>query len=87
MSEVDTSNGSEISRSNRHEVVLSYADAMGQVQAFPDDMKLLEDPNIWVADSAATVDMTRHSMGKANLKKGKDTASTLCANGKVSQDY
>jgi hypothetical protein len=37
--------------------------------SFPNSLKLLEDPNIWIADMGATCDTTPHKVGANNIKK------------------
>ena len=39
--------------------------------AFPDDRRLLEHPNVWIADTAASVHMTPHRSGLRNLRQSK----------------
>ena len=38
------------------------------VQAFPNALQILQDPNVWLADSGATVDSTRHTIGMTNIR-------------------
>ena len=35
---------------------------------FPDDQAILTDPNVWIADTAATVHNTPHSLGMTYLR-------------------
>ena len=48
------------------ELLLSSMD-----MTFPNSQALLSDPNIWIADSAATVHMTPHGEGMINLRDNK----------------
>lgn len=43
--------------------------------AFPDSQKLLDNPNFWIADTAASIHMTPHKMGFSNLKAVKQEVS------------
>ena len=36
--------------------------------SFPDVQELLDDPNVWIGDTAATVDMTPYKEGITNLR-------------------
>jgi hypothetical protein len=36
---------------------------------FPNNPQLLNDPNVWIADSGATVHMTPYKIGMRNLRK------------------
>ena len=40
-----------------------------KVPAFPDSQKLLAHPNVWLADSAASIHMTPHQQGMHDIKK------------------
>ncbi|CAB9531936.1 unknown protein (Partial), partial [Seminavis robusta] len=53
-------------------------------QLFPDTMELLNDPNIWVADTAATTDMTRHSSCMFDMKSASKNDSAITSNGSLS---
>jgi Reverse transcriptase (RNA-dependent DNA polymerase) len=51
--------------------------------SFPLTLKLLEDPNIWIADSAATCDSTPHAQGAINMRKGdEDDNGVIFGDGK-----
>ncbi len=39
---------------------------------FPNDMKLLSDPNVWIAETGSTADITPHKEGFINLKQVGD---------------
>jgi hypothetical protein len=53
------------------EFILPSADVM----AFPEVQELLDDPNIWIGDSGATVHMTPHHQGLVNTREGKPNES------------
>jgi hypothetical protein len=38
--------------------------------SFPKALDLLDDPNVWIADTAASCDSTPHSRGAVNVRKG-----------------
>jgi hypothetical protein len=42
---------------------------MLMVMSFPKDLDILENPNIWIADLAATCDSTSHHQGAVTCKK------------------
>ena len=48
---------------------------------FPTDISILEDPNVWIADSATTVHNTPYSLGMVNLKKVNEGETITMANG------
>jgi Zinc knuckle len=53
---------------------------------FPDTPKLMLDPNIWVADTAATVHSTPHEIGMTNVHEvSNDEAAVVAANGAVEE--
>ncbi|CAB9517816.1 unknown protein [Seminavis robusta] len=54
------------------------------LQMFPDSMEVLNDPDIWVADTAATTDMTRHITGLFRLKDADKSDSAMTSNGTLS---
>ena len=43
--------------------------------SFPKTLKLLEDPNIWIADTAATCDSTPHNVGAVNVRQATNNDS------------
>jgi hypothetical protein len=46
--------------------------------SFPNSLKLLDDPNIWIADTGATCDSTPHDDGAVNIRKpGNDDSVTF----------
>jgi hypothetical protein len=47
-----------------------HPEFMMMVMSFPKDLDILENPNIWVADTAATCDSTPHHQGAINLREG-----------------
>ena len=49
---------------------------------FPSDVGFLNDPNVWIADTAATVHMTPHRTGLTNIRKAKASDSITMGNGK-----
>jgi hypothetical protein len=51
-----------------HDSEVEILCSMVTTQLFPKDIKLLEDKNIWIGDTAATVDMTRYATGMQDLK-------------------
>ena len=42
---------------------------------FPDDQRLLEHPNFWIADTAASVHMTPHKQGVTNIESAQSEIS------------
>ena len=48
---------------------------------FPDSLKLLEDPNIMIADTGATCDLTPHDMGVIKTRDAKDSDGIKNASG------
>jgi hypothetical protein len=38
--------------------------------SFPKALDILDDPNVWIADTAASCDSTPHSRGAVNVRKG-----------------
>ena len=50
---------------------------------FPDSMKLLTDPNIWIADTGATTDSTGYEWGVIQTKKGDENDDIVDASGKT----
>jgi hypothetical protein len=38
--------------------------------SFPKALELLNDPNVWIANTAASCDSTPHSRGPENVRKG-----------------
>jgi hypothetical protein len=49
---------------------------------FPTDPKILNDPNVWIADTAASVHMTPHKHGLTKLQSS-DTNSIIMGNGMI----
>ena len=49
---------------------------------FPSDVGFLNDPNVWIADTAATIHMTPHRTGLTNIRKAKASDSITMGNGK-----
>ena len=49
---------------------------------FPDSMKLLNDPNIWIAETGTTVDNTYHTHGVVETRKGDGNDGITDASGK-----
>jgi hypothetical protein len=47
---------------------------------FPNTQELLIDPNIWIADTAATVHMTPHEMGCTNARKASKVNNITMGN-------
>ena len=66
----------------QHEVLFCTV-STEQQQQFPDSMKLLSDPNIWIIDSGATADMTNNAEGMTNVRKATPNESARCANGQI----
>ena len=50
---------------------------------FPDDVKILYDPNIWIADSGNTADNTGHKEGIEVTRKGSAADATIIGDGKA----
>jgi hypothetical protein len=40
------------------------------VMSFPKALDILDDPNVWIADTAASCNSTPHSKGAVNVRKG-----------------
>ena len=53
--------------------------------AFPQSQDMLQDANIWIADSAATVHTTAHKRGIHSLKAATDADSITMGNGIAEQ--
>ena len=51
---------------------------------FPMTIKLLKDPNVWVADSGASCDQTGSIEGAVNVRQASETDKITVANGSVS---
>ena len=51
---------------------------------FPMTIKLLKDPNVWVADSGASCDQTGSMEGFVNIRQASETDKITVANGSVS---
>ena len=52
---------------------------------FPEETGLLDDPNVWIADTAATLHMTPYLSGITNVRKATVTNSITMGNG--NQEY
>jgi hypothetical protein len=52
---------------------------------FPNNPQLLNDPNVWIADSGATVHMTPYKIGMRNLRKA--TAEDAITMGNKRTEY
>ena len=52
---------------------------------FPLQQDLLDDPNVWIADSAATVHSTPHSISLTNVKEAKGSDAITMGNGGTEQ--
>jgi len=50
-----------------------------------DQQDLLDDPNVWIADSAATVHSTPHSISLTNVKEAKGSDTITMGNGDTEQ--
>jgi hypothetical protein len=48
---------------------------------FPNGSKLLLDPNVWIADTAASVHMTAHQEGLINICMATKAATIMVLNG------
>ena len=48
---------------------------------FPEEQGLLDDPNVWIADTAATVHMTPYRNGISNVRKATGADSITMGNG------
>jgi hypothetical protein len=49
---------------------------------FPTSQKILEDPNVWIGDTAATTHSTPHTQGLYDMKKSTAKDSVTMGNGK-----
>jgi hypothetical protein len=58
------------------EYILTSKDEM----AFPEVKELLDDPNIWIGDSGATVHMTPYQHGLVNTRKAKQNEAVTMGN-------
>lgn len=54
-----------------------------EVQKFPDNVDLLSDPNIWIADTAATSDMTHSDQGLHEESSPEESDSARVATGHI----
>jgi hypothetical protein len=72
--------GAAAADGNRIEFLLGNVDSG---LTFPKIQKFLRDPNVWIADSAATVHSTPHDQGFRNLKKVSEDDAITVANGKT----
>ena len=52
---------------------------------FPKTVKLLKDPNVWVADSGASRDQTGSTKGAVKIRKAPATDKITVANGSISK--
>jgi hypothetical protein len=50
--------------------------------AFPKDQNFLDNPNLWIVDTGASVHMTPHCNDKINVKKAKGNDAITMGNGK-----
>jgi hypothetical protein len=50
--------------------------------SFPNSLKLLEDPNIWIADTGATCNTTPHKVGARNIKQPTKEDTVTFGDGK-----
>jgi hypothetical protein len=50
---------------------------------FPTTQALLDDPNVWIGDTAATVHMTPYGNGMTNMRKAKQDESVMMRNKQV----
>ena len=48
---------------------------------FPVDQSFLSDPNVWIADSAATVHNTPHAVGMTNVRDASQSDTIIMGNG------
>ena len=48
---------------------LEYSCMTKEELSFPDSQKLLEHPNFWIADTAASIHMTPHKAGLINIRQ------------------
>jgi hypothetical protein len=53
---------------------------------FPKDQKFLDNPNVWIGDTGASVHMTPHRSGMHNVKKAKHVDAITMGNGKSEED-
>ena len=51
--------------------------------SFPDVQELLDDPNVWIGDTAATVDMTPYKEGMTNLRIASKDDGIAMGNGQI----
>jgi hypothetical protein len=49
---------------------------------FPKDQKFLDNPNVWIGDTGASVHMTPHRRRMHDVKKAKQVDATTMGNGK-----
>jgi len=55
------------------------------MQAFPDAMEVLLDPNIWTCNSGASADATGNKLGLIDLQTAEEGEGAWCANGGVAK--
>jgi hypothetical protein len=59
----------------------SYLKFLLGAMAFPTTQKWLENPNAWVGDTGATVNMSPHSQGMENMKEANSSDAVTMGNG------
>jgi hypothetical protein len=67
---------------NEDEKISEFA-GMTVPQLFATNMELLKDPNIWIADSGATIDTTPYRTGMVNLIKAAPGSAITMINNKM----
>jgi hypothetical protein len=59
----------------------SYLELLLGAMEFPTTQRWLENPNVWVGDTGATVNMSPHSQGMVNMKAAKSSDTVTMGNG------
>ena len=90
---VDQKNGGDeaaaaaVSNGNHVEFLLCSKAEYGMMattkQVFPNLLKLLTQPTIWIGDMAATMDMTPYLVGMIHKKEAKESVSIMMGNKQV----
>ena len=83
-SEANMSAAATVRTNNTSGNEVFFCSAVG-TQVFPDDLKILSDPNIFLADSGATAHMTNCDIAMVDIKPVNKTDHALCANGGISK--
>ena len=81
--QANVNTGGNISEGTEVQMVHTTSNEVISVNAgisFPNDMSILNDPNIWVLDTAATTGATKHLEGSINHKQPAKSEHTIFGN-------